>query len=140
MKSILVVSHGTMAKGVYKAAKMIYGELTNAQYLCLEENMGVEDFKKNLNELIDSIKDSEQIVVLADLKGGSPYTAAVTLLSEKELLSKSKIITGLNLPMLLSTLFAEGTIKDSDVEDIINFAKEGITKFEIEKNDEDEEL
>lgn len=137
MRKILVVSHGTMAKGVYQAAKMIYGNLENVYYLCLEENMGIELFKEKLNELIDKIKEASQIIVLADLKGGSPYTAAVTLLSEKGLLEKCRIISGLNLPMLLSVLLIENEIGQRELENVISSAIDGISQFEVQEEDDD---
>lgn len=139
MKKILIVSHGTLAKGNYEAAKMIYGELTNIIYLCLEENMGIENYKKKLTDIIQDISDSDQIIVLADIKGGSPYNSAVSILSEKGLLKKSKILTGLNLIMLLSVLVIENEITDKEIIDIIAAAKEGIVNFEIEDKDQEED-
>jgi mannose/fructose-specific phosphotransferase system component IIA len=56
------------------------------------------------------------------------------------LLSKSRIISGLNLPMLLSILFIEGDTSKEDIESIITFGKEGITQFELKENDDDENL
>lgn len=139
MRKIFLVSHGTLAKGVFEAANMIYGDLKDVCYLGLEENMGIELFKEKLNELINNSKDCNEIIVLADLKGGSPYTSAVTLLSQKELLNKSKVISGLNLPMLLTTLFMENELSEDDVEELIKAARDGIGKFEIE-DEEDSDL
>lgn len=139
MKKILIVSHGTLAKGNYEAAKMIYGEAIDIIYLCLEENMGIENYKKKLTDIIRDISDSDQIIVLADIKGGSPYNSVVSILSEKGLLKKSKILTGLNLPMLLSVLFIENEITDSEIFDIIATAKEGIINFRIDVEEEDED-
>lgn len=138
MRSILLVSHGTLAKGVFEAANMIYGELENVQYLCLDKNTDIESFKVRLNELIEGIKDSKEIIVLADLKGGSPYTATVTLLSEKALLAKSKVISGLNLPLILSVLFISNDIGQTEVKDIIDSGREGIEEFEVENNNDED--
>ncbi|MBZ9685459.1 hypothetical protein G9F72_003715 [Clostridium estertheticum] len=139
MKKILIVSHGTLAKGNYEAAKMFFGELTNVIYLCLEENMGIEDYKKKLTDVIQDISGSEQIVVLSDIKGGSPYNSVVSILSEKGLLKKSKILTGLNLIMLISVLMIENEITEKEVIDIIATAREGIINFKIEDKGQDED-
>ena len=139
MKKIVIVSHGTLAKGTYEAAKMIYGELTNVIYLCLEENMGIENYKNKLTDIIQDISNVDQIVVLSDIKGGSPYNSVVSILSEKGLLKKSKILTGLNLPMLLSILFIENEITENEIMDIITTSKEGIISFKIGKEDQDVE-
>ena len=139
MREILLVSHGTMAEGVYKAASMIFGKLNNVRYLCLEDGMGIELYKEKVNELIEEVKDADEILVLADLMGGSPYNSILTILNEKELLGKSKVLSGLNLPMLLTVLFIKDELSQVEVKSIINSAREAIDIFKIEEN-VDEEL
>lgn len=138
MRKIILVSHGTLAQGIYKAAKMIYGNLKNVDYLCLEENMDIERFRDKLNRLLETLKNSDEIIVLADLKGGSPYTSMINLLSENGLLNKSIILSGLNLPMLLSVLFTENKFGENQIEQIINEARDGIAKFELVDKDTEE--
>lgn len=138
MRNIVLVSHGTLAEGVYRAAKMIYGDLKNVDYLCLEENMDIESFRQKLSILLDNIKNSDEIVLLADLKGGSPYTSAATLLSEKGMLEKSVIISGLNLPLILTVLFEKNKLEEKALSRVINEARTGIMKFELENDDQDE--
>jgi len=138
MKYILLISHATLAKGVYEAAQMIYGGLSHVDYICLEQGMGIEDFKKKLGEKIDAICTFEEIIVLADLMGGSPYNTSVSLLVEKELSDKVKIISGLNLPLLLITLFEQEKFEDEPLEKIIQTARDGINLFKIEADDEEE--
>lgn len=138
MRNIILISHGTLAEGVYRAAKMIYGDLKNVDYLCLEENMDIESFKAKLNILVDNIKSSEEIVVLADLKGGSPYTSTAVLLSEKGMLDKSVIISGLNLPLILTVLFEHNKLEEETLNNVINEARNGIIKFDLENDDKDE--
>ncbi len=138
MKKIIIVSHGTIAKGIYEAATMIYGELKEVEYLCLEKDMGIDTFKEKLEKTIEEVMEYKQIIVIADLKGGSPYTTTVSLLSDKGLLEKSKIISGLNLPMILSLLFMEGEISEDNLQEVINQSKDGISKFQIDQNENDE--
>jgi mannose/fructose/sorbose-specific phosphotransferase system IIA component len=137
VKKVLLISHGTMAQGLFQAGQMIYGDLKEVDYLCLEANMGIETFKQKLAERIDEIKDASQIIILADLKGGSPYTAAVTLLGEKGLLPKCEVISGLNLPMLLAVLFTENEMGPAEVAEVISSATEGIGRFEVQAENEE---
>lgn len=137
MRSILIVSHGTMAKGIFESASMIFGELNNVHYICLENGMGIEKFSFLLNKLLDKISGSNEIVVLADLKGGSPYNTTVSLLSEKVLLDKSVVFSGMNLPMLLSILFMKEQLNTERKIEIINSSKDGIESFEIKVEDEE---
>ncbi|GAA0737641.1 PTS sugar transporter subunit IIA [Clostridium oceanicum] len=138
MKKIIIVSHGTIAKGIYEAATMIYGELKDVEYLCLEKDMGIDTFKEKLEKIIEEVKEYKQIIAIADLKGGSPYTTTISLLSDKGLLEKSKIISGLNLPMILSLLFMEGELSEDNLQEVISQSKDGISKFQIDQNENDE--
>ncbi len=138
MRQILLVSHGTMAEGVYEAASMIYGTLNNVDYLCLKRDMGIENFKEKLNGKIDEIGGADEIIVLADLMGGSPYNSVATILSEKDLLEKSKILSGMNLPLLLTLLFETAKLEEATLENILNTAKDGISVFQIEEDSEED--
>lgn len=137
MKQILLISHGGLAEGIYETARMICGELPNVSYLSLKNNMGIDQYQKALEKEMERIKNAEEIVILADLKGGSPYTAAATLLARSGLLNKAKLISGLNLPMLLTVLFQESR-SDEGLEKIINAAREGISVFRIGDESDDD--
>ena len=131
MRSILIVSHGSMARGIYESASMIYGKLTNVKYLCLEGGNGIELFSKSLDVLLDDINSSDEIVILADLKGGSPYNTAISKLSEKGLLEKSVVFSGMNLPMLLSLLFISEPINEEIKRQILEDGKAGIDTLQL---------
>lgn len=137
MRHIIVISHGTMAKGTCEAARLICGDLKDVSYLCLENGMGISTFKENLSNLLDDIKECDQIIVLCDLKGGSPYSTVLALLYEKKLFDKSKVITGLNLPMLLTIIFIKGELDAKKEEELINTSKDGISIFKMTDNEED---
>lgn len=136
MRNILIVSHGSMAKGIYESATMIYGEITNAQYLCLENGKGIESFSEELDKVLEKISKSNEIVILADLKGGSPYNTTVSKLSEKGLLDKSIVFSGMNLPMLLSLLFMNEHINNEEIiRQILEEGKAGIGTFQLVQED-----
>lgn len=131
MRSILIVSHGSMAKGIFESASMIYGEITNVQYLCLENGKGIEAFSEALDKVLEGISSSDEIVILADLKGGSPYNTTVSKLSEKGVLEKSTVFSGMNLPMLLSLLFISETINEEVKIQILEEGKAGIGTLQL---------
>lgn len=138
MKKVLIVSHGTLAEGIIESARVILGEVVEAQSCCLKLGVGINEFESEVNEIVKQFKTEDNIVVLADLKGGSPYRATITALSENDLLDKSIILTGVNLPMLINVVMQD-EILDSDVNELIKESKSGIDKFQLEI-DEDEEL
>ncbi|WP_251860071.1 hypothetical protein [Clostridium sp. Marseille-Q2269] len=137
MRELLIVSHGTLAEGIIESGKVILGDAINAKSCCLKMNMGIEDFKREVNEIIRSFKLADEIVILADLKGGSPYTATLAALDENGLLSKSVIITGVNLPLLINVSLKEDTITEEDIESLISESRKAIDRFEIIDDEED---
>lgn len=137
VRNIVLLSHGTLAEGVYKAAGMICGDLQNVHYLCLEEKMGIEAFKDKLKMLIESLDDSSEIVLLADIKGGSPYTAAIDIFLNRGQINELKLFGGLNLPLLLTTLFKDKDLNDDGVLEIIDEARQSISIFQLEEEEED---
>lgn len=139
MKKLLVVSHGSLAKGVISAVKVILGDSVDANSCCLEEGMGIEKFRELLEPIIDSISEADQIIVLADLMGGSPYNVTLDMLRNKEILDKSIVISGVNLPLALNLLLAEGKISKEEIENISNYAKESINTFEVNLDSDLEE-
>jgi len=127
-----------MAQGVYEAAKMIYGDLNQVAYICLEEGLGIERFTEMLSEKIEKASGAEEIIVLADLMGGSPYNTCVSLLAEKALLDQSKVISGLSLPLLLVVLLEQSKLEGHTLEQVLQSARMGIDFFQLAEESDDE--
>ena len=96
---ILILSHGSFAKGLYEACTMIIGKQQFLDYLCLNDE-GLENFSQQLNEYLDS-NCQEKVYFLCDLKFGTPHNQLMIELLNHQQLSY-EIITGINLPLLLS--------------------------------------
>lgn len=136
---ILAVSHGVMAEGMVRAVRMVAGNLGFLDYLCLDEACSIEQFKKKLSEKLDGMKDAQQILVLADIQGGSPFTSSVEQLGEKGLLDKSFVIAGMNLPLMLTLAFQQETVTEDTLQALIAEAKAGMCLFQ-NREDEEEDL
>lgn len=119
---ILILSHGSFAKGIYEAAQMIAGRQKNMEYLCLDEK-GLENFSQKLEKYMEA-NQSETIYFLFDLKYGTPYNQTVIkLMKYKEI--KYKLITGVNLPLVLSFCIDSYTEKNN-LAKVITQAKKSI--------------
>lgn len=136
MNKILLVSHGQMAMGMYEAAKMIIGDCANLDYVCLSKEKNVEMFKQELQEKKEWLKDCDHAYVLADLIGGSPYTTSLSFLQAEHLLEKTKVIAGMNLPLLM-TMLIKPDLEFDDINDILNEVKNSISMFEILEEDDE---
>lgn len=134
MYKVLVVSHGKLAKGFNDAVKMILG--TEINYLGLDDD-GVEIFHKRLKEKIEAIKnENKKVLILADLFGGSPFNKA---LYEASTDSNVKVISGINLSMLIEAIMSEESNIDEVALNIVESTKDSIKLgIILNNNDEDE--
>ena len=114
MVGIILASHGAFAEGIKESAQMIFGPQDKFEAVVLKPSMGPDEFRANLEAAIKKV-DSEQILFLCDLWGGTPFNQASAVL-------------GLNLPMVIEALSERFTVESSHeiAKVIINSAKDGI--------------
>ena len=124
---IILLSHGLFAKEALNTLKMIYGDLQDIDYLTLAEGSDMEKYEKDLASLI--MEDGQEKLIITDVLGGSPYIVSCRIYSSlsEDLKLKVRIITGMNMPMLLEVANARN---DNSLEDCCAIAtssgKEGI--------------
>lgn len=98
MIGILVTGHGKFASGLLSSLKLIAGEHEKIIGIDFLEEHGTEILRENLKDALKSLGD--EVLVLADLAGGSPYMNAVMM--KQDLKNKKvEVVSGVNLPMLL---------------------------------------
>ena len=73
---LILVSHGTLAEGVYSAAAMMLGETDGIRCFCLTDKDDSVSFRHKVREGIQDPADSG-VLLLCDLLGGSPMTMAL---------------------------------------------------------------
>ena len=84
MFSIILISHGQMSQGILHSSEMIFGKQEDVVAVSLNPDEGPDDFRKKLEEAIASLGNTEKILFLADLWGGTPFNQASNLINEKE--------------------------------------------------------
>lgn len=97
---LILVSHGNYAKSALESAEMIAGKMDFIYTFGLFENMRKEEFKSQIEQCIDAYQ-SESILIISDLYGGTPSNVAIELMLEKDNITA---IAGLSLGMLLSIM------------------------------------
>lgn len=137
MVGIIVTGHGNFATGVLSAAKLIAGTPEKLIGIDFTENDTVETLEEKIKKGIEEL-GTEEILVLADLAGGSPFKVSATIgvSSDKHI----KVLSGTNLGMIIETaLLRDG----KNLEEVLAFAKEsGITsiqEFEMKAKQEIED-
>lgn len=129
---ILVASHGDLAPGIISSYRMLAGENRDILVLSLKDN-DTGQFKEELSEIINT---NDQILVLCDIKGGTPFNESYRLYLQNP--EKIRIVSGLNLGMLLEVGLAisGGNV---DLDNLADIAKESAVQSVFIAGSEDDE-
>jgi mannose PTS system EIIA component len=112
MIGILVTTHGELCNGLLHATHMIAGEQEGIEAVSLDEN-GVDVFASRLETKLDEMVEKyNQVLVMCDLKGGTPCNQGLRYGFINE--GKIKVVAGVNLPMLIETIFGRSSIESLD--------------------------
>jgi mannose/fructose/sorbose-specific phosphotransferase system IIA component len=105
MVGILIISHSTLAESLKQTVSLIVGEKDNLATLSLMKNDRIEDFSDRLKKSVEAIDSGEGVLILADMFGGTPCNSALAMYGTNE---KVRIITGVNLPILIEAIMHAG--------------------------------
>ncbi len=98
MIGLLIISHCDLGKELLNAAKLILGELENAEYISITQSA---DSGALLNAISDKIKILDRgkgVLILTDMFGGTPSNLSLSFLDGKSV----EVLTGVNLPMVIA--------------------------------------
>ncbi|MDE7202300.1 MAG: PTS fructose transporter subunit IIA [Lachnospiraceae bacterium] len=142
MKYVLLVSHGMMAPGLHNALAMLAGEgREDILSTSLENGMSSTVYAENVRNCISKITDDDEILLFGDLVGGSPLTTATNVIAEKNLLGKTVVIGGMNLPLALSAVLMKDTMETKElVEMLISEAREELKEFHVADSEAEDEI
>ena len=127
MKHIIIATHGTLAPSMIETAKVVCGgELVkDIVPFCMTESTNADELAEQIQAYVDKDPEGEYFV-LVDLFGASPCTTCVRVLGRYNY----RLVTGLNLGMLIEVLLNRDTATLLELEDkAINAGKEGMNKF-----------
>lgn len=126
MVGIILATHGNFATGILQSASMIFGEQPNVAAVTLQPNEGPDDVRKKMEDAVASFENPDEVLILVDLWGGTPFNQANGLIAGHE--DKWAIVAGLNLPMLIDA-YASRMMMETAQElavQIAGSAKEGV--------------
>jgi len=109
MVGIVVISHGDMAKGAISSLDLIDPGQKQIAFLSVRPETNPDDFSKDLADVIHRVDMGDGVLILADLLGGTPCSSSIGMIS-----SSTNVLTGFNLPMLLSAVTLRSGISDCD--------------------------
>lgn len=111
----LLISHGNFASGLLSSVEIILGKQDSAYAIdmYIDEETLEEKVKRVVN---DSNINEQNLTILTDVFGGSVNQKVIKMFD----MSKVKIITGMNLPMLLELFTVDSSqINDEKIKEII---------------------
>lgn len=106
MINILILSHCELTKELIKTAEVIAGKQENLFYIDQDiKNENLASLQIKISDILQKINNEKGTLVLTDMLGGTPCNASVLLTKKYNL----EVLTGVNLPMILSSIFASKT-------------------------------
>ncbi|MUO31894.1 PTS sugar transporter subunit IIA [Enterococcus gallinarum] len=117
----LVATHGTFSKGIIDSLKLIAGEDIEIDCFSMTKEKSSDDAEAETIAYLEQNQD-QTLIVLTDVFGGS-----VANLFTNHLLNgyEFQLITGVNLPMLLSLILSEETAELSVEDWVLSGIEEG---------------
>ncbi|MDY4761227.1 PTS sugar transporter subunit IIA [Streptococcus thoraltensis] len=138
MTKIIVLAHGNFPSGILSSLELIAGKQENIIGIDFLPSMSSVDLK---DRLLSAFGESKRILILTDLLGGTPFNVASTLsVSEED--RDIKVLSGLNLAMLIEAVFARDNIQDLEslTEKVLGSAQLGISEFSKCLKEDDEQV
>ena len=140
MKYLVLVSHGEFAAGLKTSLMMLAGQRDDVIASGLPDGKTADEFAEIFKESVKDIHEDDEIVLLADIVGGSPLTTALNVLAEKGLMEKTTTIGGMNLPLALTSVLMKDTLQgDSFVQAVLSEATTALQEFKVVEDDEDDD-
>lgn len=124
---LILMSHGNMAAETLQSAKMIVGDLIAAQVVSMTETDGMSGTIEKLTQLLNFLGDIP-VLILADLKGGTPCNVAMMQMNER---SNLRVLSGLNLAMVIEAAVSPIEELDELTDYLCDIGKSAVEKIEL---------
>lgn len=112
----LVITHGNLAVELVHSAKTIVSSDIPLFPIPLKWTDKWEDALKEVKNVLDKVKEFDQIMLFTDMYGGTPSNIAFSLAQPE----KIAVLTGVNLPILVSFLSIQ--MEDlNNIQDVASF-------------------
>ena len=134
MRYVLIVSHGMFANGIHDAVKMLSGnESDEIRSIGLLRDMGADEFAVEFRKILPELGPEDEIIMFADIVGGSPLSTAANVIAEEGLLDKTLMIGGMNLPLVLTGVLSKDDMTFDEIKtELLEDAAAGVKVFSVE--------
>ncbi|MDR0823394.1 MAG: PTS sugar transporter subunit IIA [Endomicrobium sp.] len=113
MVKVIISAHGNLAQELLNSASSIAGIMNNVYAVNMSPNESLEQLQKKLSSFFSNPNDKDGTIVLVDMIGGTPCNACIPICKA----FNTQVVSGVNLPMVLSAMFNSKTMNASDLAD-----------------------
>jgi len=125
MTGIIIAGHGHFAGGMVSAIELVAGVSKYLVSVEFCEGQDVGELKDNMIQAIETM-DAENILLMVDILGGSPFNVAAQLLTEgtgKNL----KVVAGVNMAAVIQAVFVGETVPFEELSNqVLEAGKDGL--------------
>ena len=107
MIGAVVVSHGSLATELVRAAGIIVGKIEGIVAVDISPDMSVEAVHDAVEGAVRTVDEGDGVLLFTDMFGGTPSNLAISIMDK----GKIEVIAGVNLPMLIKLADARKTEK-----------------------------
>lgn len=97
---LLIVTHGELGREIFSSTRDIMGKTGDVEVYSIYRDCSAEQIKNDIEELLNNLLKDSAVLVLTDMLGGTPTNMTLPFLRNENI----EIITGVNLPMLITAL------------------------------------
>ena len=122
MNQIILASHGGLAEGARDTLSMVLGDVPNVHVVTLARD-DKEPVSKEVERLVESFDENDAVYVCTDMLGSSVNNSVVELMNNG---AKITVISGMNMPLVLSLAVSAGPLSSSELRAIVREARAGL--------------
>lgn len=102
---ILILTHNGWGLELLKSVQMIVGEISNVHEVALNAEDSLPEYLERVKTQIEQLEWQENLLILTDIKGGTPSNVALSLSKDYKVVA----ISGLCASMLLEAVMKQET-------------------------------
>ena len=123
--ALLLVSHKGIASSLLDIAASIVNDTpVNMAYVEVPMDAPIDAIRKQIQEKLDGFEENKEVLILTDIYGGTPSNIASCFISSE----KTRLVSGLNLAMIIKAINYRGLPLAELIEKIIQGGRQSIAQ------------
>jgi len=106
LAGIVLLGHGEFAKGLLDTSEMVAGPQEKVVAVPLSADISLSEYRERVEEACGRVDSGAGVLLLVDLKGGTPSNVAVLISHDRGY----RVISGANVPMLVAVLLSRESL------------------------------